>query len=240
MFSIIKRIIRKFFNILGLDISRIPVYEKHKFTWLKDFNINTILDIGANEGQFAIEISHFIPNVCIYSFEPLREVFEKLTANSYKICGSFQSYNIALGNFNGVTKIYRNKFSPSSSILKMANLHEEIFPFTKESLEEEIVIRKLDDFIIEKNLQLIDNILIKLDVQGYEKEVINGGLKTFKKAKIAIIEVSFYELYKGQPLFEDIYDLLLDLEFKYKGSINPNFNSKTGLPLFADAIFIKK
>ena len=240
MIGIFKKVVRKSFNIIGLDIRRIPPYEKNKLVWLKDFNVNTILDIGANEGQFAIEVSRFIPNAHIYSFELLKDIFEKLIANSYKICSSFQCYNVALGNFNGITKIFRSHFSPSSSLLEMAKLHEQAFPFTKKRWEEEVIVRRLDDVIEEKNLNLIDNVFIKLDVQGYEKEVIYGGLNTFKKAKIVVTDISFYELYKRQPLFEDVYNLLLSIGFKYKGSINTTFHSKTGLPLFADAIFVKE
>jgi len=77
-------------------------------------------------------------------------------------------------------------------------------------------------------------------VQGYEDKVVQGGMKTFEKAKIVICEISFYELYRGQLLFDEMSNMFKNMGFTYQGSINPGFHPKNGIPLFADAIFIKK
>ncbi|MFM7369285.1 MAG: FkbM family methyltransferase, partial [Sphaerospermopsis kisseleviana] len=95
----------------------------------------------------------------------------------------------------------------------------------------------LDQWVKENNQTIGDNILIKLDVQGYELSVIKGGEKTFKSAKLVIIEVSFYEFYEKQPLFDDIYKYLCNLGFVYRGNLE-QFRSRSGDKiLFADAIF---
>jgi FkbM family methyltransferase len=235
----VKRSIKKFLNALGLEIHIIKEYEKNKFTWLKDFKIETVIDIGANEGQFAVEISKYLSDAYVYSFEPLTDVYDILLEKC-KILKRFKAYNIALGNFNGNEKIYKNEFSPSSSLLDMADLHKEVFPFTSEYEKEEVTVKRLDDFANEENISLEPNILIKIDVQGYEDKVIEGGKETISKAKVVICEVEYLELYKGQPLFDDIYSQLKSLGFFYKGSLNNFYHPKTGLPLFADAIFLKR
>lgn len=239
MLKQIKRIAKSAFRIANIDIHRIPEYEKNKFLWLIALNINTVLDIGANIGQFALEISKFLPNANIYSFEPLRDVYAELIKNSRNI-KNFRAFNFAIGDLNGTANIKRNKFSPSSSLLDMGNLHREAFPFTSCIWEEEITARRLDAVVKKEGIELIPNILIKLDVQGYEDKVISGGKETLMKAKIVITETSFQELYNGQVLFEEIYTILKDLGFRYKGNINASFHPKTGLPLFADALFIKE
>jgi hypothetical protein len=119
----------------------------------------------------------------------------------------------------------------------LTDLHKEAFPFTSEVSKEEIVIKRLDDIIAQEEIK--PEILIKLDVQGYEDKVIQGGMKTFKRATIIICEVSFYELYREQLLFDAISNIFKNMGFTYRGSINPGFHPKNGMPLFADAIFIK-
>jgi hypothetical protein len=88
-------------------------------------------------------------------------------------------------------------------------------------------------------LKLIDPILIKIDVQGFEDKVIAGGADTIKKAKVIIIEVTFKELYTDQPLFHDIYEMLSKLGFTYHGNFDQLPSPVTGEILQADAIFIK-
>ena len=81
------------------------------------------------------------------------------------------------------------------------------------------MVKRLDDFIIENNIWLEKEILVKIDVQGVEDKVIRGGIETLKKAKIVITEVEFVELYEGQVLFDGIYEQLNKLGFKFKGTI---------------------
>jgi FkbM family methyltransferase len=236
MINLVKKAIKYAFKIINIDIRKMPEYEKNKFTWLKNYSINTIIDIGANVGQFVTEINKFLPDAKVLSFEPLKDAYNELLKLSNRI-KNLKTFNVALGDIDETKKIFKNKFSPSSSIMEMADLHKEAFPFTSEVSKEEIVIKKLDDIVAQEGLK--PEILIKLDVQGYEDKVIQGGMETFKEARIIICEVSFYELYKGQLLFNEISDIFKNMGFVYKGSINPGFHPKNGMPLFADAIFIK-
>lgn len=238
MINSVKKIIKSCFRSVDIDIRRIPEYEKNRFVWLKDFSINTVIDVGANVGQFVLEMSRVFPDAKIYSFEPIKDVFEQLSKSCAKL-SNVRAFNIGADNFSGKATIHRCKISPSSSILRMGDLHIQAFPHTGETYDEEITVKKLDDVILEENLQLEPQILIKLDVQGYEDKVIRGGIQIFKKARLIITEVSYCELYKGQVLFEEIYYQLTKIGFKYKGNINNSFHPKTGLPLFADAIFVR-
>ena len=82
-------------------------------------------------------------------------------------------------------------------------------------------------------------ILIKVDVQGFEDKVIAGGVETFKKAKVVLIENSFVELYESQPLFDDIYMKLKELGFEYRGALQQKIAKNTGQIISEDSMFIR-
>jgi FkbM family methyltransferase len=153
---------------------------------------------------------------------------------------NIKTFNIALGDFNGKSKINKYEFHAASSLLRASQLSRNSYPYIGSSLEEEITVERLDDFIIEQQIKLQHNILIKMDVQGFEDKVIKGGCRTIAQSKIIITEVEFHELYEGQVLFDGIYDQLGKLGFSFKGIISTSLNPNDGLPLFADAVFIRQ
>src|SRR5262249_47406759 len=159
-----------------------------KFNWLRNLNIRTILDIGANTGQFAAEIHAILPEATIYSFEPLRDCYEQLVTRMQGV-PKFGAFAFALGSETSETEIRRSEFSPSSSMLRMGELHKQAFPFSSGEELERIALKQLDD--VAGSLELVDNILIKIDVQGFEDKVIGGGANTIQSAKLLIIETSF-------------------------------------------------
>lgn len=230
----ITKLIRKPLNLIGLDIKKFrPEIDYLKF--LERYGIKTVLDIGANTGQFAKEIRGKLPQAKIYSYEPIKESFNKLNENMAKD-KNFKSFNFALGNKNEHLEMNKSDYTPSSSILKMSGIHKTLFPHTKENQPERIEVKKLDD--IASSLSFENEILIKADVQGFEDKVIEGGKETFKRAKILLIETSFVELYENQPLFADIYEKLKNLCFTYKGSISQKINKK-GEVVFEDSLFLR-
>lgn len=232
MLKIAKKVIKKSFNMLGLDIRKI---ERNKFVWLNDLNIKTVFDIGGNIGQFARMIHNILPAASIYSFEPLEDCYKQLQSNM-RDASNFKAFNFALGDKDTEMDIYRNEYSPSSSLLKMGKLHKQAFPYTNKEGIEKIKVKRLDDII--HDLKVEDNILIKIDVQGYEDRVILGGKKLFAKAKVLIVETSFQILYESGPLFDTIYEILKQKGFKYMGNLGQIKNPINGSVLQSDSIFI--
>jgi FkbM family methyltransferase len=251
---VIKALIQGFLGLFGLRLSRVaPIrvqelrdreeYERiaeikrKKIRWLKDMAVNTVLDIGANTGQFAKHIREIFPDAMIYSFEPLADCYEDLLTN-FKDQPKYQAFNVALGDETAQKNFYRNEFSPSSSFLPMADLHKKNFPYTEKEHVERVEVIRLDD--IAKTLNIKMPILVKIDVQGFEDNVIRGGECTISKADIIIIELSIDALYKDQPLFDDIYRTLLNLGFQYRGNYDQLCSPDNGKVLQVDGIFIKK
>ncbi len=224
------KIVQDFLHSLGLIIKRVRPENNN---WLKGRMIETVLDIGANTGQFALKINQILPQARIYSFEPIRKCYQELLVNTSAI--PVKSFNLALGEREETVEINISKHSPSSSLLEMAQLHQDVFAGTNYVEQELIQVKKLDD--IAPELGELGKFLVKIDVQGFEDRVIKGGLKTLKKADLIIIETSFQELYKGQVLFHGIYELLSELGFVFMGNYSQSYSSKDGSILYAESLF---
>lgn len=202
-------------------------------SWLKDKNIETVLDIGANTGQFANRIHEILPQAKIISFEPIKQCFDQLVANTSGI--NVKAFNFALGDTEEQAEINVSKQTPSSSLLEMADLHSSAFAGTEYASKETINVKRLDDVITE--LGDLGKTLVKIDVQGFEDRVIKGGAETLRKADLIIIETTFQELYKDQVLFNGIYNLLEGLGFHFKGNISQSLHPKDGSILYAESLF---
>ena len=243
--NVVKRIVEK----SGYEIHKLSVPEQNKFKWLHDFHVSTILDIGANKGQFGLMCRKFFPEATIYSFEPLTDVYEELKKNLARANGegnssSWKAYNIALGDFNGSSKIQRSKVSTDSSLLGMTEFykgaHARYATDLKAIWEEEISIKRLDDFSREEKLELLPELMIKMDTEGYEEKVIKGGTETLKRAKIIFTEVTFQnERYEGQILFDELYGILKDIGYRCYGFYHMAYEFETGIPTYADAVFVR-
>ena len=206
------------------------------YSWFTNIDFDTIIDIGANEGQFASNISSHFPHATFYCFEPLPEPFKGLSKR-FGGLDRFHLYDLALGNESGKKRMFRNEYSLSSSILPMAEAHKEAFTNTKNEFEEYITIDTLDNVF--KKIKIKGPILVKIDVQGFEKEVIKGGQKIISKADMIILETSFVPLYKNAPLFGDIYESLKNLGFNYQGSFDQLPSPQDGRILQQDSIFVR-
>ncbi len=219
---------------MELAYSHLVIRPESRLDWLKNLRIRTVLDIGANTGQFAAKIRSILPDAFIYSFEPLRDAYASLLSEMRQE-PDFKAFNFALGDKDAKTLIHRSAYSPSSSLLPMLELHRAAWPHTDQVGTEEIEVRKLDNL----DLDLEPGLLVKIDVQGFEDRVIAGGRATVGAAACVITEVSFQMLYGGQLLFDDIYHVLREMGFEYGGNWEQLPNPHDGRPLQADAIFIK-
>ena len=194
------------------------------------------MDVGANSGQFALMIHTILPEASIYSFEPLERCFRSLQQNAENI-KDMHCFRFALGDTNTRMVMHANEFSGSSSILEMAELHKTAFPYTRNSTEEQVEVRTLDSLLPQLRLQ--SNVLAKLDVQGYELNVLRGAEEALSHINVLVIETSFYQLYENQPLFDDIYGYLNKRGFKYRGNFEQIMSATNGEVLQADAIFTR-
>jgi FkbM family methyltransferase len=235
--SILRTILKRPLNFIGLDLVRYnPRYSLGEYAYVASMNIKTVIDVGAHSGDFARMIKQLLPDAAIFSFEPLNDVFQRLQEET-KNGADFQAFNYALGDRNETAEIHRSSYAQSSSILPMAELHKEAFPVSANHTSQTVEVKRLDDVM--NGFTLKPEIAIKIDVQGYEDKVIAGGPEIIAKTKAIIVEVSFCELYEGQPLFDKIFQLLNDKGFRYMGNLYQLLNPNDGAPLQADALFVR-
>lgn len=239
MINFLKLLTKKAFNQVGVDIIMRSKSPSYSLLGLRNLPIKTVIDVGANAGQFAKMISSVFPNAQIYCFEPLPEPFTKLKKWAESGGGRINIFNIALGDSEGELEMLSHlDHSPSSSFLKTTETCEMIYPFTQKQSGLKVKLTTLDKASSQFSNSFTSDILIKLDVQGYEDRVIKGGFETFRKARACILEVNLDLLYENQANFHEILSLLYGLGYRYAGNLNQEY-AHDGHVIFIDALFLK-
>lgn len=203
---------------------------------LKQLQCKTVIDVGANRGQFALTARHCFPEAKILSFEPLRaprRYFHKVFRNDPRVC----LFEVAIGPLVGNETMHVSKRDDSSSILPITPMQVALFPGTAEVSLETIAMSTLDKCITSKQIE--GPALLKVDVQGFELEALKGCESLLQNVKYAYIECSFLELYLGQSLASDVIGWLASHGFSLSGIYNPTCNQE-GRAVQADLLFIKE
>ncbi|MFZ1948324.1 MAG: FkbM family methyltransferase [bacterium] len=202
---------------------------------LKSFGISTVLDVGANAGQYGRLLRDVGYRGRIISFEPLSSAYGVLKSVAARD-GAWQALNIALGEEDGGATINIARNSLSSSILPMTPVHEVASPESKYVGREEVEVRRLDS-LIEQLRPDRQGMLLKLDAQGYEKKIIEGAEKSLALIDTVEVELSLVPLYEGQALLSEVCEMLFSRGYQWV-SIEPVFtDSATGRLLQIDCMF---
>jgi FkbM family methyltransferase len=200
----------------------------------RELGIKTIFDIGANVGSWTLLARAIIPEARIEAFEPLSEhcrAFERGLAALPLVT----LHPVALGSVSGVGSLRRTSFSDASSLLQLTEIGVSEFGVV-ETAREEIAVEQLDEYVLAHSLPAPD--LVKLDVQGYELEVLVGAGWCLRTAKAVITEVSFREYYEGQPLFSKVVAFFGERGFELFALSQ---TTQLGSPLGqTDALFVRR
>jgi len=171
---------------------------------LQPFEIATIYDVGANVGTWSLLAKSIFLDSKIEAFEPLRCHADSFLKEIADVSG-VNLHTVALGAHNVDTRMHVTDFSDASSVFPLSQRSVAEFGLREKRLED-VRLNRLDDFVRDEELQPAD--LIKLDVQGYELEVLRRATGTIASAKAIPSEVSFVELYQGQCLFHELVEFL--------------------------------
>lgn len=201
------------------------------------------LDIGANTGQTIEFIERIFNNAIIYSFEPTKNLYDDLV-KKYNSRENINLYNIALADTDKQLDFYQSEFSPTNSCLEPnTSLYKEFSHGITKTLEESIKIKvegkKLDTWF-NKNIsnEVID--IIKIDTQGFEYDVIKGGINTLKDStKLVYFEIQYHDFYKNSKPFYKIFELLYENGFYYYCHLASNKRKKFQV-LESDVLFVNK
>jgi FkbM family methyltransferase len=200
-------IVTKILRVLGVPAYRRALLRTGVFASTEHDNIidglalDTIVDIGANRGQFALCARRLYPKAQIFSFEPLKKPAIKYLRN-FKDDPHARLFNKAIAPKKNVAAMHVSRWDVSSSLLPTAQAQHENFPFTKETATETVSLAPLSDCLDARNIE--GTALIKLDVQGYEFSALQGCDDLLDRFRYVYVEASFIELYVGQALATDI------------------------------------
>ena len=238
-FPMFRSTLKKLLNRLGYDILHLPTdpVTRRRIELLEKHGIDLIFDIGANKGQFALKMRELGYRGRIVSFEPLSDAFSQLQKNA---AGdkNWTVVNTAIGDTEGEIKINVSQNSYSSSILDILPRHVESAADSVYVGEVAAQITTIDN-IISKYYKGKGNLFLKVDTQGYERQVIEGCKNSIHLIKGFQLELSLIPLYEGETLMQEMIDFLRTKGFKLM-LIEPGHQDySTGELLQVEGIFYK-
>ncbi len=206
---------------------------RRKLVGLTSRNIRTVLDVGANKGRAARSYRRLFPDATVYCIEPIPALCERLQRWARTQGGAVEVLNQALSLEPSESSFYVDKRDDIWSTLLEPSPE-------RVSRYDEIRVRvdTLDNLADE--LELVDDILIKIDAEGSDLQIIRGGEKMLRRTTAVIVESVFYPnpLGDGAPTFEDIRGELGAHGYVYRGNVR--IACRRGTPMLADVLFVKR
>lgn len=198
-------------------------------------NIKCLVDVGANVGQFSLLCKIIYPNASIHAFEPLNEAagtFQKVLGQEPNV----HLYSHAIGSKAADQLINVTARADSSSLL-VPDAQSRIFPGTHAVSQETVRVLRLKDVLRDKDIP--SPAVLKIDVQGYEGEVLKGSEHLLQSFDWIYCEASFIELYSGQPLADEIIAWLAARQFRLISVNVDGCTLQEGRTVQADFLFQK-
>lgn len=194
----------------------------------------TVIDVGANVGQFAVAASRLFDGAHVVSIEPDVRTAARLRGN-LKSAGNVEILVTAVGDYIGEALFHLNMDSQVSSMLALGQDRISAFPQSTVVEEIRVPISTLDALFLRS--QFKKPILVKIDVQGAEDRVIRGGQEFLQSVEWVVMEVSFARLYDGEMDFQGISKLMAEAGFKFVRPLNFHVSPLTGEIMEMDALF---
>jgi len=237
-----KTISKQIAHSLGLEIKKFSPASSHPLQLrkcLEFLNVDLVLDVGANKGQFGVELRSIGYRNRIVSFEPLSKEHEALTAKAHKD-PLWEVYDRgAIGSEDGSVVINVSANSVSSSILPISAAHVDAAEQSEYMSQETVPVRRLDSisqfFVCRSN-----NVFIKIDTQGFEREVLSGAETLLQNVSGVLCELSIQTLYDGQPNWQDMMQFFVNAGFELWAIQTGFTNPDNGRTLQFDGIFVRR
>ena len=190
----------------------------------------TVIDVGANIGQFTAAAHAAWPTARILAFEPL-----EAAAGDLRKRAGVEVHQIAVGDRDGTTTFHPHPYSLSSSALRVVDeVHGRAWAEEGEPIE--VPIRRLDTVLAGRDLT--GPVLLKLDVQGLELAVLAGAPETLRRVDALMLEVAFERSYDGQPLFPEVQRALDDAGWS---RVRPlDWRLESGRVVEADFLYLRR
>lgn len=231
---------RRLAQAIGVDVRRFPQGDPAylRAQLILHHRVDQLFDVGASDGRYGEELRRFGYRGRIVSFEPLRDSYGVL---SKRVAADplWTALPYALGSYAGevVVNVAGNA-GASSSILPMLERHRVTTPEAAYVASEKVQQHALDglwrDFAGPD-----DRTFLKIDVQGYERRVLDGAVDFLHHTVGLQLELSLVPLYEEAMLYREALDLMESLGFALM-SLDAGFTDRaTGQTLQADGVFFR-
>lgn len=208
------------------------------FKLLETHRIDTILDVGANDGGYGKKLRQGGYTGAVLSFEPLPDAHAKLMQAAEGDAAWQVAPRMAIGSSNGEIEINIAGNSTSSSILPMQALHESAAPQSRYVGTASVPLIRLDE-VTHPFIKQGNRLLLKIDTQGYEMPVLEGSIGLLPRVCGIQLELSLVPLYEGQILYKGMIDWLAEQGFEL-WSVMPGFvDQASGRMLQMDGVFFR-
>jgi FkbM family methyltransferase len=200
---------------------------------LKGKACKTVVDVGANRGQFSIVARQVFPQARVIAFEPLAApsfLFRRVFSEDERVL----LHQTAIGVEGGTALMHVAEKDDSSSLLPFTEMQESVFHGTGQVGWDSVAIAPLSVFLSADDI--IPPAFLKVDVQGYELEALKGCEGLFHRFSHVYVECSFVELYEGQAHASEVIAYLRDRGFRLVGIYNMTYD-RTGRAIQGDFLF---
>lgn len=235
-----KSLIKKTLLSMGITVRRYSIFADHfalLIRYLDRCGVDLLVDVGANDGEFAKTVRAAGYRGKIISLEPIEEVYRSLVLSAAKD-PLWETEHCAIGDQEGESVLNIAGNTASSSLRDMLRAHTEAAPHAAFVSREIVPVRRLDSFLDDR-FSIAERIFVKSDTQGFERQVIDGACGALHRIIGFQVEMSTVPLYAGECLMGDLISELRRLGYALV-HVEPSFRDPaTGNLLQVDGIFIR-
>ena len=200
--------------------------------------IDHVIDVGANEGQFARQLLDKGYRGRIDCIEPLETAHVALSRSFRNHAQVSVLSRTAVGASKGTTQINVAGNSVSSSILPMEAAHQVAAPRSRYEGSQAVELTTLDSLYLTREGFAAERTLLKIDTQGFEGHVLDGAGGILPQLAGVLIELSTTSLYTGQSRWEDLHERLCAAGFEL-WDLLPDFRDRnSGRLLQFDGLYM--
>lgn len=205
--------------------------------FLNLYRIDTVLDVGANEGQFAIQLRDIGYSGDIHSFEPVGATFARLQRHAMGD-SRWHCHNLALGRSTGTLSMNISEYSSFNSALSANAFGTERFHELKVVAREEVPLSTVDDFVSKTLGSRTARIFLKMDTQGFDLEVFEGARASLGQIHGLLSELSLMPIYEGMKRYPESLTRFERNGFAVSGFFPVNHNRDLSL-IEVDCLMVK-
>jgi len=235
----LRRQLRRWLKLDVISTANMNTLRHNLAEVLRRYRIDTVLDVGANEGQFAIMLREGADfSGAIHSFEPASGPSAKLMARAAKD-SDWHVHRLALGPSAGMVTLNISEYSTFSSLRPPNLFGTKTFSDIRVVNEEKVFMSTLDSFIKEHFTGTDARILLKMDTQGYDLEVFAGAGESISRICALISELSLLPIYEGMPRYSEMLETYENSGFAVSGIFPVNRTRELAL-IEADCVMVRR